>query len=204
MCWVPPVTRYHKECVGCRTSQNLSDAPGGIVELSGDWILNQCRAPHAYLGWLVMQPRFHRDEIAELTEPELSVLGFNMNAVDSALRSYWATTFPDDPIERVYFVHFFESPFDVPRAVPFHLHVHAIPRTRRIGAELREQDGGTSFINAWKINTLWSDRKIPTCYARTSNDVWPAAVSLLRYLRDKLTVLSAAPISPPSTARRQI
>ena len=177
---------YRDGCTGCRISQDLSDPPGGIVKLSSGWVLNQYRASQGYLGWLVLQPRFHRDEIAELTESELSALGPHIKAVDAALRAYWAATFPDDLVERVYFVYFFESPFDVPQPPPFHLHLHAIPRTRCIGAELREQEGSNSIINAWEIYRLQRCGKIPARYIRPAEGPWSAASSLLQYLRNEL------------------
>jgi diadenosine tetraphosphate (Ap4A) HIT family hydrolase len=186
------MTDFRDDCTGCRISQDRGDPPGGIVRLSGGWILNHYRAAQGYLGWLVLQPCAHRDEIADLTESEASSLGLHVKRVDAALRSFWNTTFPDDPIERVYFVYFFESPFDLPAPPNYHLHLHAIPRTTRIGRELREQSGGGSSINAWEIYKLQRTGKIPERYERPSGDTWPAASELVNYLRRELAGPSRA------------
>jgi hypothetical protein len=177
---------YSVNCQGCLTSQGLSDTPGGIVSLPGGWIVNQYRAYQGFLGWLILQPRSHRDEIAELSSTELSALGGHLKSLDTVLRSYWRIAFPDDPIERVYFLYFFESPFDLPTPPPFHLHFHAVPRTKCLAAELREPNGAGSIINAWNVYKLRDGNQVPHRYLRPEAGEWTAASALLAYLRNEL------------------
>ena len=50
---------YVDSCAGCAISQELRHTAGGIVKLSGDWIINQCSGGEGVLCWLTLQPRFH-------------------------------------------------------------------------------------------------------------------------------------------------
>lgn len=149
--------RYKADCKGCgiskRRQKALKHLPCQIViDLDGNWTLNHYGGDEDFLGWLALQPRYHRMELKDLRPNEAAALGGNIQDIDIALRSYWSTAFPKDPIERVYVVYFFEGVFDRPKPQPYHLHIHLIPRTKKFAHALRTEDGST--INAWDIYTL--------------------------------------------------
>ena len=100
-------------------------------------MVNQYSGNEGYLGWLAMQPRFHRMKLSELDSDELATFGQNLKELDALLTGYWEEHFSDDPIPRVHVVYFFESVFDQP-PTEFHLHVHLIPRTKQLDRLLRE------------------------------------------------------------------
>ena len=58
---------HNDNCKGCARSQE-TDA---IVELPGDWIVNHYAGEEGFLGWLALQPRYHRMAISDLTDDEL-------------------------------------------------------------------------------------------------------------------------------------
>lgn len=179
--------QYDVACAGCHRSQGLDTIPGGAISLPGDWVVNQYAGGEGWLGWLALQPRFHREAIAELTESELQALGPNVKALDGALRSYWQLQFPTDAVPRVYFVYFFESAFETPRpAEHFHLHVHVIPRFESLAAALRCEREGSSWVDGWRAPTLAPDDKVPEPYSRRS-PMWSDRVaSLMNYCRHEL------------------
>jgi diadenosine tetraphosphate (Ap4A) HIT family hydrolase len=134
---------YKDGCKGCDLSKGHEKPLGGvIVELEGEWLLNHYGGQEGYLGWLALQPREHRIELHELTTEEANALGGNIKRIDKALRDYWEVHFPSDRIERVYIVYFFESVFDDP-PTRWHLHIHLITRTERVGK------GNPSRMAAW-------------------------------------------------------
>jgi hypothetical protein len=49
-------------CDGCALSQK-SDR---VIHLSGDWVVNHYQGQEGNLGWMVLQPRYHRMCLAEL------------------------------------------------------------------------------------------------------------------------------------------
>ena len=153
---------YKDDCDGCKISQGLKERVGGIIELEGDWILNHYSDEDTFLGRMALQPRYHRMELWELTTKEAATLGGNIQKIDIALRQYWSIRFPDDPIERVYVVYFFESVFDKPKPTEFHLHIHLIPRAKSLDPLLRKADGST--IIAWNIHKLGKRRDFPQQY----------------------------------------
>ena len=128
---------YDPNCDGCKQSQGDS-VTGGIVRLGSEWILNHYQGDEGFLGWMALQPRLHRCELAKLASDELATLGENIQKIDSALQAYWQEHFSNDPIKRVYMVYFYESVYDEPTPTSFHLHMHLIPRTQRLDRLLRE------------------------------------------------------------------
>ena len=59
---------YDDSCNGCKISRGLEPLHGGFIELDGNWILNHYAGWEGFLGWMAMQPRFHRMGLGELTE----------------------------------------------------------------------------------------------------------------------------------------
>ena len=135
------IREYEDCCKGCDISREIEKKPGGIIALEGDWIVNHYAGSEGFLGWMALQPLFHRMDLADLTQDEARTLGSNIQNIDMGLRQYWTIQFPKDPIERLYVVYFFESE-------GYHLHIHPIPRTKKLGQE------NPSEKAAWKIYTL--------------------------------------------------
>jgi diadenosine tetraphosphate (Ap4A) HIT family hydrolase len=177
------IKRFLENCDGCKRSQGIDGVIGGIIELNGDWVLNHLNGQDGFLGWMALQPRFHRMELSQLTSSEARVLGINIQKVDKALRNYWSLRFPDDSIQRVYVVYFFESVFDkIP--TKFHLHIHLIPRTEMFGQWLQHEDG--SGIIAWNIykigNPGFALPGLPERYKKSTDNI----VALMTHLRSYL------------------
>jgi diadenosine tetraphosphate (Ap4A) HIT family hydrolase len=141
-------------CRGCDISREREKVVGGIVRLDGKWILNHYQQEdQGFLGWLALQPKYHRMEWEELTRRELKTLGPNITRVKQALREYWQKHFSADCVKRVYVTYLFESPFDEPPG-EYHLHIHLIPRFAKLDSLLREPTKAGSRINAWKLYKL--------------------------------------------------
>ena len=169
-------------CAGCDISQGVHvdvNQRGGIVELDGNWILNHYGGSEGFLGWMALQPRFHRMELADLTPEEAAALGSNIQKVEAALRQYWLKNFPSDPIQRMYVVYFFESIFD-PKPDKYHLHLHLIPRTVRLGRLLRRYSCDGS-IHAWSVSqiVILNAGDIPDEY-KNKNHEKPVLMTYLR------------------------
>src|SRR5215831_1791213 len=127
------------KCRGCMMYTGEYKPRGDtIVDLPGGWTINHYGSSEGYLGWLALQPRIHRMNLAELSPIELQSLGENTHQVETALTSYWQANFPCDPLERMYIVYYFESVFDEPKHEDFHLHIHLIPRPQRLYPLLKE------------------------------------------------------------------
>jgi diadenosine tetraphosphate (Ap4A) HIT family hydrolase len=179
---------YHDCCKGCRISQGIEEPRrgGGIIELDGNWILNHYGGDEGFLGWMALQPRFHRMELTDLNTDEANALGKNIQNIDLAMRQYWAIEFPKDPVRRVYVVYFFESAFEK-SSDKYHLHIHLIPRTEKLGDLLREE-GKVIAWNIYKLSKPNKSNEFPPEYmAQPENDEDRRKVeALMTYLRGQL------------------
>lgn len=172
-------SNYKPDCLGCRLSQELDRVVGGIVQLPGDWILNHYGGEEGYLGWLALQPKYHRMDLPELTQTEAEAFGRNVQAISQLLTAYWQETWPADPLSRVYVVYFFESVFD-PVPSRYHMHVHLIPRPQSFKQLLQ---GPCGSINAWEVHRVSKRTEFPERYAaRDDSHVRP----LMDWLRKHL------------------
>jgi diadenosine tetraphosphate (Ap4A) HIT family hydrolase len=181
---------YADPCSGCEISQGLKSVPGGVIKLPGDWVVNHYGGAEGFLGWLALQPRFHRMALSELTDRELQNLGPNIRSLDRGLSQYWRLRYPSDPVERVYVVYFFESEFESPpMARPYHLHIHIIPRFKSFDTKerLRRTADDTSWVDGWRTPTLSLQRVVPHDYARESAHWHMRAEELVGYLRGELS-----------------
>lgn len=181
---------YHKECKGCNISQGFDsevDKRGGTIYLANEWLLNHYGAPEGFLGWMILQPRFHRMDLADLTTDEAVSMGKNIQRIDVALRQYWSITFPSDPIQRVYITYFHESVFgnvaSNQLSQEWHLHIHLIPRTLRLGQLLRRYSCNGS-IRAWSIPDLvrLNEGEIPIEYKKNNENM----STLVKFIRGHL------------------
>ena len=50
---------------------------GGIIELDRDWTLNHYGGSEGFLGWVVLQPKYHRLDFADLTHQEVRWTGLS-------------------------------------------------------------------------------------------------------------------------------
>ncbi len=161
---------YREGCNGCEISRGNNESVskmGGIIELGSHWILDHYGGGEGFLGWMILQPTYHRKDLGELTVIEASTMGLHIQDVNNALQKYWQRVFPDDPIKRMYIVHFHEGVFgNVDGNEPaddWHFHIHLIPRTKRIGSLLRTYDpaGG---IRAWSMPEVSRHPDFPVQY----------------------------------------
>lgn len=184
------MTTYADGCAGCAISQGLLPVTGGIVKLSGDWIINQYGGSEGFLGWLALQPRFHRMGLSQLTHDELHSLGPNIRELDLCLTHYWHLQYPADPVARVYVIYFFEDEFREPPALePFHLHIHIIPRFQSLGTDerLRRTENDVKWVDGWRVPALALEQKVPGPYDRRSPRWQTRASNLMAYLRHELS-----------------
>lgn len=181
---------YADGCAGCAISQGLRQVPGGVVKLFGNWTVNHYNGDEGYLGWLALQPRFHRMALRELTESELQSLGPNIRDLDIFLTRYWDLQYPDDPILRVYVVYFFESAFQrPPEKEPFHLHIHVIPRFRSLDSEgcLQRTENEITWVDGWAVPSLAPRQAVSEPYKRDLPGWRERASGLMGYLRQELS-----------------
>jgi hypothetical protein len=160
--------------------------------MAGDWIVNQYQGPEGFLGWLALQPRYHRVSLAQLSEDEAKSLGPNLQALDMVLTRYWSHQFPDDPVQRVYVVYMFESEFMEPPPQPtekFHLHVHVISRTLELGqhGRLRFTKDGKTWNDGWHMPRLGGHGMIPEPYRLIPANRVPRATALMDYVRHEVS-----------------
>ena len=106
----------------------------------------------------------------------------NIERFGNALGQYWSKHFESDPIERVYVVYFLEGVFDEPDPSPFHLHIHLIPRTAKLGRLLRKKTENGSTINAWKIYKLHEHPGLPKEYKKCKGPAEDLMDALEKYL----------------------
>lgn len=175
----------YSECIGCKLAGGIKVLPGGIITLAGNWLTNIYPGSEGFLGWLVLYPRIHRRELAELTLDEVKTLGINIQALDRSLHRYWEKQFKDDYLERVYFVYFFDSVYGIQdgqeRSDEAHLHIHLIPRPRSIGTLLRSYSTDGS-IHAWSTYRVHEQQDFPERYRKSDQRL----ADLMEFLRADL------------------
>ncbi len=151
------IKEYKDSCKGCDISREIEKKPGGIIDLEGDWILNHYAGDEGFLGWMALQPRFHRMKFTDFTDDEAKALGKNIQNINTALCEYWSIHFPEDPVEKLYVVCFHESE-------EYHIHIHLIPRTKELGGE-----DPTAYM-AWKTFKRTEKEPFPQEYRITIKD----------------------------------
>ena len=127
--------------------------------------------------------------LSELTDVELRSLGPNLKALDCALTQYWHLQYPEDPVQRVYVVYFFESEFRKPQEKePYHLHIHVIPRFRSLDTSerLRKTENEVSWVDGWITPTISPKNCVPEPYQRQSAEWETRVTNVVTYLRHEL------------------
>jgi diadenosine tetraphosphate (Ap4A) HIT family hydrolase len=173
---------YDPNCAACAFSQGArAPIAGTVVPLPGNWTVNQYGGGEAYLGWLALQPRYHRTALSQLTDEELQSLGPNLKSLDGILTRYWQDKYPEDPVVRTYVVYFFESEFQrPPDNPPFHLHIHVIPRFKSLDSpeRLQRTENNKTWVDGWRTPDLARRNAVPTPYSQRSV-AWKEDASLL-------------------------
>lgn len=150
-----------ENCKGCKILEPSSRPTGGVIEVSEHWLVNQYGGPEGFLGWLALQPREHCMELQELSEGATSDMGNVIKKIKSGLKKYWEKEWPEDRFDRLYVTYFFDSVFDN-NPTPYHLHIHLIPRTKRMRSLISK--GGS--INCWEIYKISKMDDFPEEYFR--------------------------------------
>ena len=161
----------------------MEKKPGGIIDLEGGWILHHFAGDGVFLGWMALQPRFHRMKFTDSIDDEAKALGKNIQNINMALCEYWSIHFSKDPIEKLYVVCFHESE-------EYHIHIHLIPRTKELGDE-----DPTAYM-AWKTSERTKTDPFPPEYRIMIKDLNgslvedPKVVALMSYLSGALSKIS--------------
>ena len=176
------IKEYKDSCKGCDISRKIEKKPGEIIDLEGDWILNHYAGDEGFLGWMALQPRFHRMKFTVLNDDEARALGINIQNINMALCKYWSVHFPNDPIEKLYVIYFHESE-------EYHMHIHLIPRTKELGGE-----DPTAYM-AWKTSERTNTEPFPPEYrVKDPKGGWiedQKVEALMSYFRETLSKSSA-------------
>ena len=159
---------YEEECELCKISQGKDydvTERGGIIKLKGNWTLNHYGGKEGFLGWLILQPQYHREQLRDLEESESKALGPNIKDIEITLRKYWEKHFSKDPMERMYVIYFSES------SAHLHFHVIARPKSIRELTLCRKACSGYSEIQsepvkveAWNMPFATKCRRFPLEY----------------------------------------
>ena len=114
----------HPDCVTCRANRGEVPTPGGIIHDDGLWRLEHTFEPIQLLGWLVLKPLRHIENVAELSAEEAATLGPLIQRASAALTAELGCP-------KVYVCVFAES------ANAPHVHVHLIARPKELPDERR-------------------------------------------------------------------
>lgn len=109
-------------CVACRATRGEIVAPGGALYDDGLWRLEHTFEPLPMVGWLVLKPLRHVENVADLTPDEAAALGPLLRRIVAAMNE---TVSP----AKVYAALFAEA--------VAHLHIHLIPRAPGLSDALR-------------------------------------------------------------------
>src|SRR5438067_10442513 len=116
--------KRHADCGTCRANRGELPAPGGVIYSDRLWQLEHMIRPIAMAGWLILKPKRHVESIAALTKGEARTLGPLVTQISRALERATGA-------KKVYIGLFAEA-----RSFA-HIHIHLIPRPRRLPARLR-------------------------------------------------------------------
>jgi histidine triad (HIT) family protein len=112
-----PTSQDQRTCYVCQKHQGLQAVPGGPIYQDALVYAGHARIPAgeetAYLGYLMVEPKRHVPDLADLTDREAAALGVVVARLSRALRE-------SEGAEHVY-------AFVLGDRVP-HLHVHLVPR----------------------------------------------------------------------------
>jgi diadenosine tetraphosphate (Ap4A) HIT family hydrolase len=110
-------------CFTCEVNAGRRRAPGGTIYEDDHWLADH-GVSRLVRGYVVLKPKRHVHELADLLQIEATTLGLALQRVVAAMRTALAT-------ERIYLCSFAES--------EHHLHLHLLPRygdMRGLGPDL--------------------------------------------------------------------
>jgi len=150
-----------RDCTSCKWIRGewkpRKGPQGGIYRLRScpEWYVNHYGG--GYVGWLVLQPKECVPQIGSIkNQNTLEQMGRAIKEVAAGMIAIWPKEFSGDRLQRVHTVSFMESHFDSRRSnESFHVHIHLIPRSQRIGKLIRRH------LNGVKQNVPWDDYQIP-------------------------------------------
>jgi diadenosine tetraphosphate (Ap4A) HIT family hydrolase len=114
----------HPDCITCRANRGEVPTPGGVIYQDALWRLEHTFEPIPLVGWLVLKPLRHIENVAELNSEEAAGLGPLIQRVSAALTAELGCP-------KVYVCVFAEA------ANAAHVHVHLIARPKELPAERR-------------------------------------------------------------------
>jgi histidine triad (HIT) family protein len=100
------------ECITCEINAGRQRAPGGTIYEDEHWIADH-GVRRLVRGYVVLKPKRHVHELADVLPDEAATLGFAAQTVLAAMRAALET-------ERIYVCSFAET--------VHHLHFHLLPR----------------------------------------------------------------------------
>jgi diadenosine tetraphosphate (Ap4A) HIT family hydrolase len=157
---------YIKDCEGCKISLNQKKVSGGIIELGKYWIANHYMGNEGFLGWLALQPKEHYIKMQDLPSEVAEEMGIAIKNLSNLLTKYWEWKWKDDNLERIYVTYFFESFFNTSET-KYHLHIHLIPRTKKLKTLISE-NGQT---NCWSIPNISKSPGFPANYKKDNYQI---------------------------------
>ncbi|NEE01540.1 HIT family protein [Phytoactinopolyspora halotolerans] len=111
------------DCYSCNREAELDQLPPReLISYDEQWRVVHATGS-ALLGWLILTPRRHVMEMAELSDAESADLGIWQARLARALTE-------ELRVSKVYVAEFGEAP-------GFHLHFHVVPRPRDLAVERR-------------------------------------------------------------------
>ena len=123
-------------CFTCEVNSGQRPTPGGPIYESGLWVADH-GTPPLLAGYVVLKPRRHVGDVADLTPEESAGFGPAVRTVMDAIRSALRP-------ERTYMCSFVET-------VPQHLHFHLLPRYSTM-PKLGPVGLGRVFAGEWQVS----------------------------------------------------
>jgi diadenosine tetraphosphate (Ap4A) HIT family hydrolase len=108
-----------QDCLGCQVAQGIVVPEDSFVYADDLWTVNHRLTPAPIVGWLILQPRRHIEELHLLTSAEQGRMTWLLLKLDELLRELLAPA-------KVY-VNLYAESLDCP-----HVHFHIIPRAQEL------------------------------------------------------------------------
>jgi histidine triad (HIT) family protein len=137
-------------CLACDVLEGRIQPPGGVIYEDEHWVVDHSISPVRLKGWLIMKPKRHVEDFADLAPEEAAGFGPLSRSAAAAVRDALRP-------ERVYVCSFGEE--------WRHVHVHVVPRYP-----------GTEPVSWELLGRIWSEASPWAC----SDDEAVAAVEAIR------------------------
>ena len=125
------------DCLACDVLEGRIRPPGGVIYEDELWVVDHSISPVRLRGWLIVKPRRHVEDFADLSAAEAASFGLLASAAARAVRDALGA-------ERVNVCSFGEE--------WRHVHVHVVPRYPEMEPV------------SWELlGLMWSDRSPWAC-----------------------------------------